>query len=532
MFAQGTSSLTRLTPDAVPVPRASGARAARVDSDAARALRADPGWMTLSERLRDPEGWRRIQRRRRSALEALLAAEPTRETVARAADLLAAIAEELSWAESAAPFDDDAHPEIDFACAETCALLGWTRRVFGDALGEFSPNLPGKLLYEVRRRALTPLMAHDDYPFLTGGGARPLSVCADLLLAALFLETDDARRGRVVKKLLRALDECCAQHGRRLDPLADRVTDVAAASDLASLLARATRGELDLTDRLPMPDWLDEILFAWIQDDRFVDPGAEGMVPPLSGGDVFRVGLYAGDGALTALGAQLFRHNRLPAASVTGRMLEAADCAMLEAESGRPPRLRYAATARNLVMSARMPGLYCALHVGGGRSNAGDCLLFSDGQPILTEAGADCAARNLPTLNGQPQLAAPDPACIADFEARSDREILSVDLTGAYPKACGLRAYQRTLLTLRSEQTIRLVDALTLEPAAEVAFSFVTPERPAADGDFLRLGPVRMSWEGALSPELRALGGGLTQILLRPTQPVSQGLFTFDFEIL
>ena len=184
------------------------------------------------------------------------------------------------------------------------------------------------------------------------------------------------------------------------------MTDVAAASDLAPLLARATRGELDLTDRLPMPDWLDEILFAWIQDDRFVDPGAEGMVPPLSGGDVFRVGLYAGDGALTALGAQLFRHSRLPAASVTGRMLEAADCAMLEAESGRPPRLRYAATARNLVMSARMPGLYCALHVGGGRSNAGDCLLFSDGQPILTEAGADCAARNLPTLNGQPQLPA------------------------------------------------------------------------------------------------------------------------------
>ena len=40
MFAQGTSSLTRLTPDALPVPRASGARAARVDSDAARALRA------------------------------------------------------------------------------------------------------------------------------------------------------------------------------------------------------------------------------------------------------------------------------------------------------------------------------------------------------------------------------------------------------------------------------------------------------------------------------------------------------------
>ena len=98
-------------------------------------------------------------------------------------------------------------------------------------------------------------------------------------------------------------------------------------------------------------------------------------------------------------------------------------------------------------MSARMPGLYCALHVGGGRSNAGDCLLFSDGQPILTEAGADCAARNLPTLNGQPQLAAPDPACIADFEARSDREILSVDLTGAYPKACGLRVAGLSLVS-------------------------------------------------------------------------------------
>ena len=60
MFAQGTSALTRLTPDAVPVPRASGARAARLDSDAARALRSFKGMEHRVEFVRELDGVRYI----------------------------------------------------------------------------------------------------------------------------------------------------------------------------------------------------------------------------------------------------------------------------------------------------------------------------------------------------------------------------------------------------------------------------------------------------------------------------------------
>lgn len=531
MFAQGYSALMqRIRPDAIPIPRPTGSRAARVESDVARAMSRELGWIKLSERLRDPAAYRRLQSARRETLEALLFAEPTKAAAQRVADLIAMLCEELNW--SGAAFDDAAHPVIDLACAETAVLLGWTRRILGDGLSELSPLLVGQLQSEVRRRVFTPLLAHDDYPFLNGNGAYPLTICADLLLAAFLLETDESRLSRLMKRLLRALDENCARHGRRLTPLAERVTDSVAATDLVGLLRRATRGEFDPTAQIPSGDWLDEILFAWIQDDLFVDPAGNGFSPALSGGDVFRLGLSAEDTALTALGAQLFRQKHLPSPTVTGRLLEAASCKMLEAEDGRPPKLRYAATQRNLLMTTRMSGLYCALHIGGDRGNAGDLVLFASGRPILTDGGRDCPAHNLPVLAGRTQLAQPEPPCAADFEAQEDRETLSVELTHAYPVECGLRSYQRTVLTLRNEQILRVVDALSFDQPTVAAFSFVTPIRPESDGPDVLLGPVRMSWEGEFRCVVRSLQSGLYQLEMTTLDPVTQALFAFNFEHL
>lgn len=533
MFHKGFSTLMlRVKPDSIPLPRVARLRQLQAEKDAERAMRCTFNEMTLSQRMLNPAAYRELQQSRRSALEALLAMTPNRAIAERAADLIAMILEESAWSanESGAPFDEESHPEIDLQAVETAVLLGWTRCVLGDALNELSPRIVLRMVSEVRRRIFRPVQLHDDYPFMSGEGTCPMAVAAGVLLAALLLENEEARLGRIVKPALTLLDETCGRHTRRFAPLAESITDISAVSDLAMLLKEMTGGAMDLTDTIPTGDWLDEILFAWIQDLNFVDPAGDGMHPPVSGGDIFRIGRTAGDEPLLSLGALVYHRGGLPSRTVTGRLLELSACAAIEATSGKPPRLRYGTLRGNRLMAARIPGLYCSLHTGGDRANAGDLCLFADETAILADGGRSCTARNLPVLGGMAQLDTPAYPCIADFEDRADREIMSIELTHAYPKECGLRSYQRTVLTLRGEQTVRIMDALSFHQPQTVAFSFVTAARPAVLSSAVRLGTVRLTWEGDFTVSAVPLEGGLTQLDFTTEQPVQQSIFAFNFE--
>lgn len=533
MFRSCFSTLMScLRPDAVPLPRVADIRRARAAVNATDALHAGLDSMALSERLERPDAYRQLQRERRTALEALLAVPPTEETVRRAIDLIGAICEESTWSanELRQPFDDENRPEIDLSCAETAVLLGWTQRALGEPLSAVSSRISGRMLAEVRRRLFRPVQVHEDYPFMTGAGTCPMVIAADVLLACLLLEDDPARAARTVRPALRILDEAAGQHGRGFAPLAESVADISAMADLTALLRAATGGAVDLTQNIPTGDWLDEILFAWVQNRLFIDPAGDGMSPPVSGGDVFRIGLTAGDEPLIALGALLDREKAIAPATVTGRMMDLAECERLEAVVDRPPKLRYAALRDNRLMAARIPGLYCAMHTGGGRANAGDLCLFADNVAILVDGGRDCPARNLPVIGGHGQRTRPEGACVADFEPREDREMMSVDLTRAYPAECGLRSYQRTVLTLRDERTVRVVDAMSLEAPKPVAFSFVCAARPTVLSTAVRMGGVRMTWEGAFEASVEPLEDGLHRLVLAAAEPVGQALFAFNFE--
>jgi len=533
MFYQGYNILmSHARPDAVPLPRIAKLGQARAESAAARAMHSDPGSMKLSERLRNPLGYIQLQQERRQALEALLAVQPTMEVAERALDLICMIAEESTWSANPAglPFDDENRPEIDLQCAETAVLFGWTHRILGSHLNEIDPRIVNRMLCEVRRRLFKPVQVHVDYPFMTGSGPCPMTVAADLLLACLLLESDEARTSRILKHALRFLDETCGRHGRELLPLEQSITDISAVTDLAILLRDMTKGGLDLTDSIPTGDWLDEILFSWIQDQLFNDPAGDSMRPMLSGCDVFRIGYAAGDDPLAALGAMIFHANHQPSRTVTGRLMELSACAALENVSGKPPRLRYAALRNNMLMAARIPGLYCSMHVGGGRQNAGDIVLMADGAPILVDGGRACIARSVPSLAGCDQLPVPGQPCIADFEDRADREIMSVDLTHAYPAACGLRSYQRTVLTLRNERTVRVMDAVAFDNPGNVCFSFVTAAHPTVLSSAVRLGPVRVTWEGSFIVSSHPLEGNLHQLTFELAEPVQQAIFAFNFE--
>lgn len=530
MFTQVFSALmSHYRTDALEIPRATGARRARAESDALDALQNTPGSMLLSERLRNPEAYRDLQKKRRDALLALLMVEPIPETLNRAVDLIAMIVEEITWSANPADalFEDENHPDIDFQSAETAVLLSWTAHILGDRL---DTSVVSRMRSEVRRRLFKPVLVHDDYEFMRGGGACPMAVCADILLSALLLENDETRVGRVVKPALKLLDEACGRHGREFAPLCETAADISAVTDLASILRLLTNDFVDLSGSIPTGDWLDEILYSWIQDDLFNDPAGSSMQPALSGSDIFRIGTAAGDEPLASLGAHLHHRSHLPASTVTGRLLELGCTDAIESTFGKPQRLRYAALRNNLLMAARMPGLYCSMHVGGGRANAGDFCLFADNGPILTDGGGACPCRNLPVIAGRTQLSSPERPCIADFEVREDREIMSVDLTNAYPAFCGIRSYQRTVLTLRAEHTVRIVDALDLDRPAPVVFRFVCAAKPTIVTSAVRLGPVRMTWEGDFRTTAEPMEGGLFRIELAAIAPVQKAFFTFSFE--
>ena len=426
MFYPGHSLLSSLArPEAMPSPRAPGHLSAQVEAAAQLALSRDLPAMVLSRRLGDPEAWRRQQRARRQALEALVSAEPTPTVLERATDLICMIAEESIWSENrgGAPFDDESHPDIDLLCAETAMLLAWTGRAFGDRLDS---RVTGKLQYEVRRRVFSPFLAHGDYPFMRGRGERPITILCDIILSALLLETDSARLAQLIKQALRQLDQAVAQRDRRVEPLTTALSETGAITDLCLLMRKVTRGQLDMTEAYPTPAWLDALLFPWLEGQAFLDPATGDMFPPLSGEELFRVGLAANDEALTALGARLHRQCRRPSGSVTGRLLDMSCASMLQVEGGKPPRLKHAATAHNRVMVCRFRDITAAMHAGGGLGNAGNIALFAGGQPVLVEIPG---VKNLPVIAGHGQLARMDPydagaAGEMDVEPAADFELL------------------------------------------------------------------------------------------------------------
>ena len=536
MFSRDISILTGSAVDvgAIPAPRPWDALTDRCAQAALRSLQAPARFMPLSERLKEPERYAELQRARREQLEAFLWIEPNAAALEKMLDLISQICEEGAWSAGGAAFDDPAHPAIDLQAAETGMLLAWLLRRHGARLSECNPRIPTVLLGEVRRRLLGPILAHEDYPFMRLGGRRPAQVAADLLLSCLMLEKSPVRRQQPVKLLLRLLDEICAVPQSPRAPLLDRLADACAVADLARLLKRLTRGELDLTRSQPPESWLDGMLIPWITDDYFFDTAGDALRPPLPGIDLFRLGHLAQDRALCALGAQLHRACARDSDSLNGRVLSMEYMRAALDESARPPRLKRAATEGAALMVSRVDPLYAAIAGDGGRGNAGDVALFYENMPVLTVAGGE--ARSLPLIDGRAPLSRPAQPPAAEANFGDGRDLMSVDLTDTYPAQCGLSAYQRTLMVSRGDATVRLVDAFEFDRAPEqLCFRFVSVQRPLSLRSGVRLGPVLLRWDGEMLPEISELpardgfpGGWLLCFTLRPAP--SRLICGFSFE--
>lgn len=534
MFARGISILASSNIDVgnVSVPRPWDDLANDCAQAALRAIQAQPELLSLSQRMQDWTHYRQIQRQRRQRLECFLWMEPSAPALSCIADLISQICEEGSWSACAEAFEDPFHPFIDLQAAETGVLFAWLLRRHGTRLSELDARIPGVLLDQVRRRLLKPVCAHDDYPFMTGKGTYPALILSDLLLCAMLLEKLPAHRQQPVKLILRMLDRICSGPQPVTSSLTERLADACAIADLVRLLKRLTRGEMDLTRQLPPSAWLDEALIPWICADYFCDPNGSGMHPELSGLDVFRLGHLCRDSALSALGAQLYHTCRRDAFSLTGRILSMEYMRALQDVRAAVPRLRRAASENNLLMLSRMDSFFAAIWATGNRQNAGSIALFAANSPILIDGGGKI--HSLPVIDGNAPEDQPKHALEADADFGQDRDLMSVDLTPAYPPACPLAAYQRTLMTLRGDGTVRLVDAFEFtRPVQQLTFRFIAAQKPIALGEVVRIGPVTLTWDGDMQPQIDPLegeSGNVWMIQLSMREPPQRTICGFTFE--
>ena len=505
MFARGITVLctSAVDPGSLPVPRPSEALMDRFSQAAMRAVLDEHPFMGASGRMEDPDSYLRIQKKRRADLESLLFIEPNQDALKKMVDLIDLISAENSWSASGNLFDDPFRPVIDLQAAETGALFAWIHRRHGQKLNAISPRISITMLSEVRRRLLTPITVHEDYPFMRNKGDYPVLILCDLLLSCLLLENLPSRRQGPVKAILRLLDRLSGEPLTGMRPFDAHLADACALADIARIIKRLTRGEFDMTTSTPPESWLDDVLIPWVAGEYFIDPVTGGMKSTASGMDVFRLGYLTRDKALCALGAQMHRFNEKPCFSLTGRILSQEYVRAAMDETAPPPKLRRAENESGSIMLSRVSGLLAAITRGTGRRNAGDITLFADNTPILIDAGGEVIYRNLPSVNGLEMLSGLTPEILTERDFGSERDVMSADLTPAYPRECGLAAYQRTLMTMRGDETVRLVDAFEfIHPAEEVCFRFVCAQKPLSLRTYVRIGNVSLSWDGDMVPEI------------------------------
>ena len=505
MFARGISILTSSAVDAgnIPAPRPSDLVAEKCAQDALRVIQSDVLFMPLSRRLTDPEGYIRVQKQRRSQLETFLWIEPNAAALEKMLDLVAAICEESAWS-AAGGLDDPARPVIDLQAAETGVLFAWLLRRHGGRLAEYNPRIFSYLTGEVRRRLISPILAHGDYPFMKGNGRCPALILCDLLLCCMLVEQHPSRRQQPVKLILRLLDDLCAGPSDPRAPIEERIADACAIADIARLMKRLTRGEFDLTRTMPPEGWLDDVIIPWVCGQYFVNPAGESLKPDVSGMDIFRLGYLTQDKGLCALGAHLRMLGEKDGLSLSGRVLSMEYMRSAQDETAAPPRLRRASAENGSLMVSRSGSLFAAISGTGKRANCGDITLFADSAPILVDAGG--VVHSLPLIEGCMPATRPRSLPPTDADFGAERDLMSVDMTGMYPEKGMLSAYQRTLMASRKDGTVRLVDAFDfMRPAKELVFRFVTAQKPLVLRNHVRLGPVNLSWDGDMIPDVTEL---------------------------
>ena len=457
----------------------------------------------------------RIRRERRCDLEAILKTGISSENRVRALDIICAICEESSWGETPeTPFEDAMHPVIDLFAAETACLLGWAVKC-----GGFDVRTQSRMVHEIRARVTTPIMAHDDYPCLSGKGFAHLATVCDAMAAALLAETDNARLFTFLRRISRMADRLVDAY--RPAPIDSQLMDWTSATALWQIF-RKMAGPQAGGRALPLPGWLDSLLISYMGSGEMADPMGEGARRTPNGMDIFFLGKCAGDNALCALGASLYRREDVRLSSLNARMLTDLTPA-ITSEMTPVPRLRHGAVAGGSIMMARGGGTHVIMHASG-RENSGGMFVSVGGVPVIYPVS--CTG---PVINGMKQTAIPGEG---DWDFANDRADLYCDMTKCYPEAAGVGFFQRTLMLDRNSGSVRVIDIIESRRPGSIEYTFAMPAADGISETGARAGNCRMLWDPAQPRAEKSPRNGMPMIHLDYELAPGRNMMNFYIEKL
>ena len=488
------------------------------------------------------------------------------------ADAVWAICEESSWllpqnnpltlGRKGLPLPDPYAHRVDAAAAETAADLALAVQMAAARLDAVSPQLFERIEREIDRRITRPFLSLTDMAWLCGPKSDALRCLAGCTLAFLTFERNERQRWQCMRKAWTLFDKLVsAMPGDGSVPggLDEWSAAVEPVMDMIMMVLSVSRGRVDVRREKQIQLLCHFPVFCHVAKDWFLNPGRHSMRPPLDAALLFRMGDYIGDEALCDLGVFLRRQREDQPPQDQWLLHRAADlfnAEIMEHEPARPPFRRQGYFNAAQIMVARGEedserGLALAAHGGGNgvigsHPDAGDFVLFCEGEPVIVDAGFldNTMFHNLPVIGGQGQsLGASFGARDVSCRLEEDYAMLSMDLAAAYPPQAGVRAWQRTLVYERGAEVVQLMELFELTAPRDIEFSFITPFEPGLGQGWAQLGPVRLRWESGLSArcdpvavpegEMRELWGEtLYRVCLAVDEPAAHGKLTFSFNAL
>ena len=489
------------------------------------------------------------------------------------ADVVWAICEESSWllprnnpitvGRKGLPLPDPYSHRVDVAVAETAADLALAAQMVTSRLDAVSPQLFERIEREIDRRVTRPFLSLNDMAWMCGPKSEALRCLAGCALAILTFERNDRQRWQCMRKAWTLFDrQLSAMPGDGSVPGGLDSWRAAAepVMDMVMMVLSVSRGRVDVRREKQIQLLCHFPVFCHVAPNWFLNPGRHSMRPALDPLLLFRIGDYIGDSALCDLGVFLRREvDAAPPQQDQWLLHKAADlfnAPIMEREPVRPPFRRQGFFNAAQMMVARdeedaVHGLALAAHGGGNgvigsHPDAGDFVLFCEGEPVLIDAGflEDTMFHNLPLVGGKGQsLGASFGARDVTCRLEEDYAMLSMDLAAAYPPQAGVRAWQRSLIYERDAGVVQLMELFELTAPRDIEFGFLTPCRPELGPGWAQLGPVRLRWEKGLTGrcdpvpvpegEARALWGDtLYRVSVAADEPLPHGKLTFSFNPL
>lgn len=387
------------------------------------------------------------------------------------------------------------NPVVDLFTAETASVLALADYFIGPKLDKINPLIRKRIYTETNRRLFIPMMTKgDNYSWMSKTKAvnnwNPW-IMSNWMLSNLLLEKQEPRRAAMLYASLSGLDRYL--NGLGEDGGCDEGPSYWFAAggsvyDCLELLQQSTK--LQVFDHPLVQKMAAYVYKAHIDGYYFTNFADADPVLRPDGLMLYRYGKSIADKQLESLGAWSFK--QFPITSVAGfqrmrRVQNLLTISNIKTDAEYQP-VKDAWVSDIQVMTARTSkGLYLATHGGHNaeshnHNDVGDFIVYANGQPMIVDAGrGNYTARtfsskryelwftrsefhNLPIINGFGQMAG------REFEANNvvskinDQQAqLQMDIAAAYPKASGIKKWERSIQLDRLKNQILLSDNYSSE---------------------------------------------------------------------